>query len=124
VAKFADPTTVIDAALNAIAACNVQHICSAQPANYAGIAALSLGSISMTPGSDYTLATGDVSGRKVTTATKNGVPVTTTGTVTHLVLALTTDSTMRFVTTCASQAVTAGGTANIPGWKNEIQQAS
>jgi hypothetical protein len=50
VAKFADPTTVIDAALNAVAACNVQHICSAQPANYAGIAALSLGSISMTPG--------------------------------------------------------------------------
>jgi hypothetical protein len=121
VAKFADPTTVIDAALNGIAACNVQHICSAQPANYAGIAALSLGSISMTPGSDYTLATGDVSGRKVTTATKNGVPVTTTGTVTHLVLALTTDSTMRFVTTCASSAVTSGGTVDIPAWKWEVQ---
>ena len=121
-AKFADPTTVIDPALNAIAACNVQHICSAQPANYAGIAAVSLGSVSMTPVSDYTLATGDVSGRKVTVAAKNGVAVTTTGTATHLVLALTTDSTLRLVTTCASQSVTAGGTVNIPAWKNEVSQ--
>jgi hypothetical protein len=116
-AKAADSTTVLDAALNGVAACNVQHVCSAQPANYAGIAAVSLGSVSMTPVTDYTLATGDVSGRKVTTAAKTGVAISTTGTATHLVLALTTDSTLRIVTTCASQAVTSGGTADIPAWK-------
>lgn len=120
-AKFADPTTVLDAALDGIAACNVQHLCSSQPANYAGIAAVSLGSVSMTPVTDYTKATGDVSGRKVTVAAKSGVSVTASGTVTHLVLALTTDSTLRFVTTCTSQAVTAGGTVNIPAWSDEIQ---
>lgn len=75
----------------------------------------------MTPVTDYTLATGDVSGRKVTTAAKSGVVVATTGTATHLVLALSTDSTLRFVTTCASAAVTAGGTVDIPGWKWEAQ---
>jgi|SRR5690242_3689427 len=123
-AKFADPTTVLDAALDGVAASNIQHICSAQPANYAGIAAVSLGSISMTPVSNYTKATGDVSGRKVTVAAKTGVSVTTTGTATHLVLALTTDSTMRFVTTCASQAVTAGGTVDIPAWQWEVQAPS
>lgn len=119
-AKFADPTTEIDPALDGIAACNVQHVCSAQPANFAGIAAVSLGSISMTPVSDYTKAAGDVSGRKVTVAAKNGVPITADGTVTHLALANTTDSTLRFVTTCTAQPVLSGGTVNIPAWKNEI----
>lgn len=120
-AKFADSTTVLDAALDGVAASNIQHICSAQPANYAGIAAVSLGSISMTPVTDYTKAAGDVSGRKVTVAAKSGVPVTTTGTVTHLVLALTTDSTLRFVTTCTSGSVTSGGTVDIPAWQWELQ---
>jgi len=120
-AKAVDSTTVLDAALNGVAACNVQHICSAQPANYAGIAAVSLGSVSMTPVTNYTLAAGDSSGRKVTVAAKSGVTVGTTGTATHLVLALTTDSTLRLVTTCTSQAVTSGGTVDIPAWKLELQ---
>jgi hypothetical protein len=123
-AKFADPTTVLDAALDGVDLCNIQHVCSAQPANYAGIAAVSLASVSMTPNTDYTKAAGDSSGRKVTTAAKSGVSVTTTGTATHLVLALTTDSTLRLVTTCTSQGVTAGGTVDIPGWKYEIQAPS
>ena len=122
--KFTDPTTVLDAMLDAIAACNVQHMCSAQPANYAGIAAVSLGSVSMTPVTDYTKAAGDVNGRKVTVAAKSGVPVTTSGTVTHLVLARTTDSTLREVTTCAAAAVAAGGTVDIPAWKDEVADAS
>jgi hypothetical protein len=120
-AKAVDSTTVLDVALNAVAACNVQHFTSAQPANFAGIAAVSLGNVSMTPVTDYTLATGDVSGRKVTTATKSGVTVGTTGTATHLVLANTTDSTLRLVTTVTSQAVTSGGTVDIPGWSYELQ---
>lgn len=120
-AKFADSTTVLDAALDGVAASNIQHLCSAQPANYAGIAAVSLGSVSMTPVSNYTKAAGDVSGRKVTVAAKSGVSVTTTGTVTHLALALTTDSTLRLVTTCVSQAVTAGGTVDVPAWQYELQ---
>jgi hypothetical protein len=120
-AKSVDATTVLDQALNGVTACNIQHVCSSQPANYAGIAAVSLGSVSMTPGTNYTLATGVVSGRKVTVGAKSGVSVSTTGTATHLVLALTTDSTLRLVTTCASQAVTSGGTVDIPAWAYEIQ---
>src|SRR5690349_21439804 len=107
--KFLDPTTVLDAELDAVAQCNVMHLCSAQPANFAGIAALSLGSVSMTPVTDYTKAAGDISGRKVTVAAKPGVSIGTGGTITHIVLARTTDSTLRVVTTCASQVVLAGG---------------
>lgn len=123
-AQFVDPTTVLDAGLGGISACNVMHACSSQPADYAGIAAVSLGSVSMTPGTDYTLAVGDVSGRKITTAAKSGVSVTADGTVTHLALALTTDSTLRLVTTCASNTVTAGGTVDIPAFSYELQEPS
>lgn len=119
-AKFADPTTVIDPALDGIAQCDRQYICSAQPANFAGIAAVQLAVVTMTPVTDYTKAAGDTSGRKVTVAAKSGVSITASGTATHLVLGRTTDSTLRFVTTCTSQAVTSGNTANIPAWKDEI----
>lgn len=124
--KFADPTTVLDALLDAIAQCNVQHICTSLPGSYAGIAAVSLGSVSMTPVTDFTKAAGDVSGRKVTVAAKSGVSITTGGTATHLVLARTTDSTLRLATTLnggAGQAVTSGGTANIPAWDDEVASA-
>jgi hypothetical protein len=120
---FADPTTVLDAELDAIAACDVQHVCTAQPADYAGIAALSLGSVAMTPVTDYTKANGDVSGRKVTVAAKNGVAIgAAAGTINHLVLARTTDSTLRFVTTCADQPVDASGSVDIPAWQAEARQ--
>jgi hypothetical protein len=118
--KFLDPTTVLVAELDAVAQCNVMHLCSAQPADFAGIAALSLGSVSMTPVTDYTKAAGDISGRKVTVAAKSGVPIGTGGTITHIVLARTTDSTLRVVTTCASQVVLAGGSINVPAWKDEV----
>lgn len=124
--KFADPTTVLDALLDAIAQCNVQHICSSLPGSYAGIAAVSMGSVSMTPVTDYTKAAGDVSGRKVTIAAKSGVSITTGGTATHLVLARTTDSTLRLATTLngsTGQPVTGGGSVNIPAWEDEIAAA-
>lgn len=98
----------------------VQHVCSAEPANYAGIAAVSLADVAMTADTDYTKANGDVSGRKVTVAAKSGVTVDATGTATHLVLARVSDTTLRYVTTCTSQALTAGNTVNIPAWDIEV----
>lgn len=98
---------------------NIMHLCSAQPANYAGIAAVSLASVAMTPNTDWTKADGDTSGRKVTTAAKNGVNVSASGTGTHVALASTGDSTLRGVSTCTSQAVTAGNQVNFPTWDIE-----
>lgn len=114
------PDATIDAMFDYIDLCNIQHICSAEPANYAGIAAVSLGSVAMVPNTDFTKANGDTSGRKVTMAAKNAVSITGTGNATHLALALTSDSTLRYVTTCTSQAVVNGNTANIPAWKVEV----
>lgn len=54
-------------------------ICSGQPANFAGIAAVSLGEVVMTP-ADYTIGDATPNGRKVTVANKLLTP-SATGTV-------------------------------------------
>jgi hypothetical protein len=114
------PDATIDAMFDYIDQCNVMHVCSAEPANYAGIAAVSLASVALTPDTDFTKANGDTSGRKVTVAAKSGVSVTASGTATHIAIARSTDSTLRYVTTCTSQALTSGNTVNIPAWKIEV----
>ncbi|MGH7774433.1 MAG: hypothetical protein ACREQA_19595 [Candidatus Binatia bacterium] len=116
----AAPDATIDAMFDYIDQSNIQHVCSAEPANYAGIAAVSLADVAMTVNTDYTKANGDTSGRKATVAAKSGVTVGTTGTATHVVLANSVDSTLRYVTTCTSQALTAGNTVNIPAWDIEV----
>lgn len=116
----AAPDATIDSMFDYIDQSNIMHVCSGQPANYAGIAAVSLADVALTPDTDFTKADGDVSGRKVTVAAKNGVTVDNTGTATHVVIARTNDSTLRYVTTCTSQALTAGNTVNIPAWDIEV----
>lgn len=117
----AAPDATIDAMFDYVDQSNIMHVCSGEPANYAGIAAVSLASVAMTPDTgDFTKANGDVSGRKVTVAAKNAIPVTASGTATHIVLARTTDSTLRYVTTCTSQALVSGNTVNVPAWDIEV----
>lgn len=114
------PDATIDSMFDYIDQSTIVHVCTAEPANYAGIAAVSLASAAMTADTDYTKANGDVSGRKVTMAAKNAVAVALSGTATHIALARVADSTLRYVTTCTSQALTAGNTVNIPAWKVEV----
>lgn len=114
------PDATIDAMFLYVDDCNIVHVCSAEPANYAGIAAVSLASTAMTPTTDFTKANGDTSGRKCTMAAKSGVSVSASGTATHIAIANTSDSTLRYVTTCTSQALTSGNTVNIPAWKIEV----
>lgn len=113
------PDIVLDAPADVIDQSNIMHLCSAEPANYAGIAAVSLADVAMTVNTDYTKANGDTSGRKVTVAAKSTVTVDASGTATHVALASTGDSTLRYVTTCTSQAVTSGNTVNFPAWDIE-----
>ena len=106
----------IDGGLNAIDGCTVLHVCSAEPANFAGIAAVSLADV-VIDGSDFTKANGDTSGRKVTVAQQTDITIDNTGTATHVVISDTTDI---FVTTCTSQGLTAAGTVTVPAWDIEI----
>jgi len=114
------PDATIDSMFDYVDLCNIMHICSGEPANYAGIAAVSLASVALTPNTDFTKANGDTSGRKVTVASKSGVSVTSSGSATHIAIALSSDTTLRYVTTCTPQALTSGNTVNVPAWKIEV----
>ena len=90
---------------------NIMHGCSAQPANYAGIAAVSLGSVALSS-SDFTIADGDTSGRKITVASKS-ITWSSPGNVTHFAIADTIGALLKGVTTVTLQAVTASSTNDI-----------
>lgn len=119
------PDAVLDAALDVIAEADEMYVCSGVPTDYNDIANVDLvGPISLTPGDgngDFTIANGDVSGRKLTVAAQNGASVIASGTAINVVLATggSTDL-IRYVTECTSQAVTSGNTANVGSWKVEL----
>jgi hypothetical protein len=119
-AKFT-ADAVLDAALAKVATSTRLVVTSAQPANFAGIAAVALADVVMTAGAgngDYTLADGDVSGRKLTVVAQSGVNVDASGTATHV--CLDDGTTLLQVTTCTSQALTSGNTVNIPAYDVEF----
>jgi hypothetical protein len=119
-AKFTDDS-VLDAALAKVATATRMVITSAQPANFAGIAAVALADNVMTAGAgngDYTLANGDVSGRKLTVLAQSTITVDASGTATHI--CLDDGTTLLHVTTCTSQALTSGNTVNVPAYDIEF----
>jgi hypothetical protein len=114
----------MDAMLALIDNATTLTVCSGQPANFAGIAAVALASVTLTAGAgngDYTIGNGDTSGRKLTIAQQADIDITTSGTATHVVL---DDGTNIYVTTCTSQALTDTGTVTVPAWDIEISDPS
>lgn len=124
-AKFANDS-VMDAALAKIATGVILTVCSAQPTTYAeATSTYKLADVALTAGDgngDFTIANGDTSGRKVTVAQQDDIPVDSTGTATHV--AICDGSTVLLVTTCTSQALTAGNTVTVPAFDDEIADPS
>lgn len=116
----ATPDAVLDAmADKIIAECDLMTLCSAEPTTLTeAVTTFALADVAMS-GVDFTKANGDVSGRKVTVAAKGGVTVDTTGTATHVAL-VDSGTNLLYVTTCTSQGVSSGGTADIAAWDIEI----
>jgi hypothetical protein len=105
---------VHDLALANIATCTRVVLCSSQPANFAGIAAVTLGSYTLTAGSgngDWLIGDGDVSGRKLTLLAQSGNNASASGTGDHL--SFDDGSVLRAVATCASEVVVNGEPFNI-----------
>jgi len=118
----ATPDAVLDKPLDEIATATRMIACSAQPTTYTEAnATYALADVTMA-GGDFTKANGDTSGRKVTIAAKSGVLIDASGTATHTALVRVSDSTLLYVTTCTSQALTANGsnTVNFPAWDIEF----
>ena len=116
------PDAILDKTLDEIATATKQVLCSAQPTTYTEANATYALADIVVDGTDFTKANGDTNGRKVTIAAQTGVLIDTSGTGTHIALVRTADSTLIYVTTCTSQAVTANGsnTVNFPAWDVEI----
>jgi hypothetical protein len=118
----AAPDIVMDGALAIIASATKQVACSAQPTTYTEANATYALADIVIDGTDFTNANGDTSGRKTTIGAQSSVLIDTSGTATHVALVRTADSTLIYVTTCTSQALTANGsnTVNFPAWDVEV----
>jgi len=114
-AKYLDHTAVMDAGLGVIKSGAIRMVfCSAAPANYAGVAAVALMTVTIATG-DMTLAD-DASGRKLTVGAKAGATPSANGTIIYVVL--TDNSAIMYAgTTVTSQAVLTTQTWNTPAFK-------
>lgn len=113
------PDAVLDLPLIGIALSDEMHICSGEPANYAGIAAVLLATVALTPGDgngDFVIAN-HTSGRKLTVGAQSAIDILTSGNATHVVLAVggATDV-IKQVTTCTLQALVDTGTVSTPAY--------
>jgi hypothetical protein len=111
---------VLDGLLEIINDCTLMTVCNAQPTTYAEASSdFKLADVVMA-GGDFTISNGDTDGRKVRMSAKAAVPIDLTGTATHVALCVSGSSTLHVVTTCTSQALTSGGTVDIPVWDIEV----
>jgi hypothetical protein len=105
------PDTRIDLETDVLETTNI-HVCSDQPVTYGDIAGFMLAE-QVISGS-FAKADG-ATGRKTTCPAQTGVTISNTGTATHVALSNGSDTLMA-VTTSTSQALTQGGTLDIPAW--------
>lgn len=89
---------------------NVVHVCSSEPANYAGLSAVSLGSKNI---GSYNLTVPTAGEKKVTIPAVNDVPVTKTGTAQCVIYANTAAQELSVVVDVTPVQMSQGGTANI-----------
>ncbi len=111
---------VLDGALDVIATATIVCVCNAEPTTYTQLATtFKLADVVVDSG-DFTKANGDTNGRKVTIGAQSAVPIDTSGTATHVGFGISGSSTFLGTTTCTSQALTSGGTVDIPAFDIEI----
>lgn len=115
---------VLDAALGVIRANATRMVALASaPASYAAASSAALASVTMAP-ADFTIAAGQASGRRVAVAAKADVPVTAGGAASHVALLDPANARLLYVTTCATQALSLGGTVSLSSWTVEIADPS
>lgn len=115
-AMLSDP--VYDAALAKIATCTRVSACTSQPANFAGIAAVSVGNYTLTAGDgsgDWVIANGDTSGRKITLTAQSGNNGTGTGAANFL--AFDDGSVLQAVVVASGQTINSGSPWTIAQFK-------
>ena len=93
--------------------------CSGQPTTYTEAATTFKLADVVISGSNYAYAAGDTSGRKATITPPSDTPIDSTGTCDHVAIT-SGGTTLRLVTTCTSQGLTAGGTVTGQPFDHEL----
>ena len=114
------PDLFIDGALDYAAGADMYTVASGSPATFTdAYTTLMLARVAVSSG--CFVKADDTSGRKLTMATKTGISITNSGDALAVCLVNAAGSTLRYVTTCTQQTLTAAGTVDIPTWKINIQ---
>jgi hypothetical protein len=99
-------------------------VCSAQPANFAGVAAVTLGDVAFAAG-DVTGPGDNGSAREQTYGAKSGINVDTSGNANHVALVDDTGTRLLLVTTISNaQEVTSGNTMSTAAFAHSIAEAT
>ena len=117
-AKYCHPD-IIDAALNYIKTyADEMVICNAEPTTYTEAhTTFKIGDIAL-DSDDFTLAAGDVSGRKVIVGAQTNVTVDDPDAAIYIALTDISETKLLYVTTCTEKALV--DLANTPAWDIEI----
>lgn len=111
-----------DALLDEIATCTRMDVTSdvSTPTDLTN----TLANVTLTAGDgngDFTIADGDVDGRKLTVTQQSSITITGSGTAKHVVLSLA--GTIKYATTCTDLVLTAGGgnTVTVPEFIHTVR---
>ena len=114
------PDATIDGGLTYIDGCDNLFVCSTQPTTYTEASTDYMLATQALASSDITIADA-ANGRSATFGAFTAVPILNSGTALHVAVGTAAGTTLRYVTTCDSQVLVAGGTVDIPSWKVNIQ---
>lgn len=114
-------SAVIKSALSYIKEnCTRMCVCSAQPTTVAMAVSTEMLAITTMASTQFTVSA-PASGAAVTISAVNSITVSFSGNALHVALVdYGTASKVLCVTTCTSQALTAGNTVNVPAWNYTI----
>ena len=100
--------------------CTEVTLCSGTPDDYTKAHTTNMLSTTTVDSADFTVANGDVSGRKVTLGQQTGVSIAATGTITHICFSDVAAVKLLLVLPTASRAVEIGDTVTIPATDYEV----
>ena len=98
------------------------HVCSGEPANYAGIAAVELATAAIS--GSYSKADGTPDGRANTLPGQADLNIDTDGTATHYAISNGTDTLYCVATISNPQALSTGGTVSVASLVHTIRDAT
>ena len=115
------PDPIIDLQLGVCEGTQV-HVCSGEPANYGGIAAVELATAAIS--GSYSLSDGTPDGRKNSLPGQADLTIDTSGTASHYAVSNGKDTLFVVATISNPQALTAGGTVSVAQLDHTVRDAT